>query len=577
MNRTGCHCIARRQAEHSVTCPRCADTIDEDSEVTREDAGEVDAWLGRSLEGRYVINQKIGAGASGMVYQGRDLVLGGRVAIKIVCLEDASDDETSATRSQLERVEREVRATATISHPNLVHFVDFIEFGSTHAAIVMELVEGETLGAMIEREGPLGLGRAVDIAAQVASAMGAMHDKHVVHRDLKPANIIVQQLSGQGDYCRVIDFGVVRYEDDSDRTHAFLGTPLYASPEQVMSESIDHRSDIYSLGAVLFEMLTGRPPFQAKKAFAALVAHARTAPPTLTEATDEASFPEWIEELVADMLDKRPEERPQTMAELIRRLRGGAELHAAEKSPMIVSLFADETHERLVYLDGDSEVYERDSCSSAVDREVWNVRQKVTALAAASDGIIAGTSIGSVEKFDSETGQTSTLYHSATGESVTAVRSADDGSVVAGFDSGRVRWSNGAVAGRPWMSLPTGEPVTAVAISSSNGAIAVCRASGETEVYVISRSLSRPTVRIQQNTPVRRVDFSADGYLIGTETEDEKLRIFSVAKGALLTQQAACPYSASPDRATCAHSEECPIAMGRTSSASARFGEAAIA
>jgi serine/threonine protein kinase len=559
MNRTGFSHIASRRAEHSVTCPRCADTIDEDSEVVQEDAGVADSWLGRSLQGRYVINRRIGAGASGMVYVGHDSVLRERVAIKIVCLEDTRHDETSATRSKLERLEREVRATATISHPHLVHFVDYIELGSTHAAIVMELVEGETLAETMRNEGALPLERAVDIAVQVAMAMRAMHEKHVVHRDLKPANIIVQQLPGQGDYCRVIDFGVVSYEDESVKTHAFLGTPLYASPEQAMTDSIDHRSDVYSLGAVLFEMLTGRPPFQAKKAFAALVAHARTAPPTLAEAADKASFPEWIEALVADMLDKRPDDRPQTMSEVIRRLRGGAELHATEQSPRVVSLFGDENGERIVYLDGVSEVYERDAASDQADREVWDVHQQVTALAALTDGIIAGTSTGSVEKFDSQTGETSTLYHSATGESVTAVGTAPDGSVVTGFESGRVLWSNGAVAGRPWMSLPTGAPVTAVAISSSSGAIAVSRKTGETEIYVISRSLSRPTVQIQQNTAVRRVDFSADGYLIGTETEDNKLRIFSVAKGSLITQQAACPYSASPDRAACAKSDECPL------------------
>ncbi len=524
-----------------------------------------DAWIGRRLGGRYQVDGKIGEGASGAVYLAHDSVLCDRVAVKIVCLEDLPSSD--AARSQLERVQREVQAVASISHPHLVRFIDFIELGETHAGIVTDYVDGETLEALLDREGRLPVGRAVDIAVQVAMATGAMHSRHIVHRDLKPANIIVEQLPGQGDYCQLIDFGVVRYEDEVARTNAFLGTPLYASPEQATNGDIDHRSDVYSLGTILFEMLTGRPPFEESRAFAALMAHSQHEPPSLGEAAPGCVFPAWLESLVGAMLAKSPDARVATMAEVVRRLRPDQERTLFSES-RVVSLSGDASQERLVYVEGDHEVFEQQQCPGGDAHPIWELDDHVTALAAGRSAIIAGTRKGTVERLEMTDGTSETLFDATGIDAVSAVAIANDGSVVAAFESGRVYLLRRTAAGQPWVKLPEGEPVTAVAISSESGAVLVTRQNRRSHVYIIEQSLSRPSLTIEHNSPVERIDFSGDGFLIGAKGLEGGLKIYSIANGVLLTDQTACPYSASPDRAACPRHEQCPIAKSASLSSS---------
>jgi serine/threonine protein kinase len=514
-----------------------------------------DAWVGRSIGGRYVVQHKIGAGASGAVYMGRDAVLGERVAIKIVDLEDAPSSK--AARSQLERVEREVQAAASMSHPHLVRFVDFVDLGQHHAGIITDFVEGETLSAIMDREGPLPVERAIDIAVQVAMGIGAMHSRHIIHRDLKPANIIVDQLPGQGDYCQVIDFGIVRYEDEAARTNAFLGTPLYASPEQALDGDVDHRADIYSLGVILFEMLTGRPPFDEKKPFTALMAHARKAPPTLAQAASGRHFEPWLESLIADLLAKSPDERPSTMADLAGRLRARKGGQAVDV-PDMAALVGDPDHETLVFLNDDSDVVQSLRCPDGSARPIWDVDTQVTAIALGSETILVGTARGTVEQFSLATETANTLFETPRSDSVTSVAISTEGSIVAGTSTGRV-YLNEEKSPGSWKRLPGGAAVSAVAISSESGAVVVSREDGTSQIYVRERSLSKPAVRIEHEQKVEHIEFSDDGFLIGAKKRGGELHIYSIANGVKLTEEQACPYSASPDRAACSRIGECPL------------------
>ena len=533
-------------------CDACED---EPGPVQDVAATMFDAWVGRSIGERYIVQHKIGAGASGAVYMGRDAVLGERVAIKIVDLEDAPSSK--AARSQLERVEREVQAAASISHPHLVRFVDFVDLGQHHAGIITDFVEGETLSAIMERDGPLPVDRALDIAVQVAMGIGAMHSRHIIHRDLKPANIIVDQLPGQGDYCQVIDFGIVRYEDEAAQTNAFLGTPLYASPEQALDGHVDHRADIYSLGVILFEMLTGRPPFDEQKAFTALMAHARKTPPTLVEAAFDREFEPWLEELVSDLLAKSPDARPATMADVVRRLRAVKSTHAAD-IPDMAALVGEPDHETLVFLNEDSDVVESLRCPDGHARPIWNVDTEVTAIALGPETILVGTARGTLEQFSLTTETATTLFETPRSESVTSVAISNEGSIAAGTSTGRV-YLNEAKSPGNWKRLPGGAGVTAVAISSESDALVVSREDKTSEVYVRERSLSRPTVRIEHEDAVEHIEFSADGFLIGAKKKGGELHIYSIVNGVKLTEEHACPYSASPDRAACSRMGECPL------------------
>jgi serine/threonine protein kinase len=452
----------------------------------------------------------------------------------------------------------EVRAVASISHPHLVRFVDFVQIGDEHAGIVTDFVDGETLCQVLEREGPLPVERVLDIAVQVAMAIGAMHSRHIVHRDLKPANIIIDQLPDQGDYCQVIDFGIVRYEDEAARTNAFLGTPLYASPEQAVNDPVDHRSDVYSLGAILFEMLTGRPPFDEKKAFTALMKHARVQPPTLSEVASERDIPVWLERLVADMLAKSPEDRVSTMSEVVRRLRRAEETRAVF-FPQVASLSPEAFDETLVFLGGDSEVFQSKACPDVDAEPIWDVKTHVSALAVGRDSVIAGTRLGSVERFERRDGDSRRLFVAPGRDEVTSVAVAQDGAIVAGYASGRVFFSQQPNSNRPWLALPAGKPVTAVAISSQSGAILVSRSNDVSEVFVLERSRRKPALVIEHREPIESIEFSGDGFLIGAKSEGGNLKIYSVVNGVMLTEQHACPYSASPDRAACPRQATCPM------------------
>jgi serine/threonine-protein kinase len=275
---------------------------------------------GDILVGRYEVGSLLGHGGMSSVFSARDRTLGREVAIKVLAAELAEEDTFVA------RFDREARAAASLSHRNVVAVFDTgVEDGVRF--IVMERVSGRTVAALL-REGPLPIAQAVEIGARVAQALGAAHVRGVVHRDVKPGNVMV----GPGGQVKVLDFGIARALAATSLTRAstVIGTAGYLSPEQAEGRPVDARSDVYGLGCVLYEMLTGRPPFVADSAAALVHQHVNRPPQPPSRWRPEVSGA--LDEIVLRCLAKDPKDRYPATEEVSESLMV-APLTAAEEAP----------------------------------------------------------------------------------------------------------------------------------------------------------------------------------------------------------------------------------------------------
>jgi len=264
----------------------------------------------RTLAGRYRLEEVIGRGGMSTVYRATDLSLDRVVAVKV-----ALDPLAEENPVYVARFKREARAAAALNDPGVVTVFDAGADGPTRY-IVMEYVDGRSLAEILRDEGPLEPRRAAHIAAQIADTLAAAHAAGIVHRDVKPGNVMVTA----EDRVKVLDFGIARISDSVTltQTASVLGTAPYMAPEQAMGNPADARSDIYSLGCVLYEMLTGQPPFMADVPAAVLHQHVRVAPrPPITL---NPAVPPALDALVLQMLAKDPRGRPQTATEVRDRL-----------------------------------------------------------------------------------------------------------------------------------------------------------------------------------------------------------------------------------------------------------------
>ncbi|MFJ5892287.1 tetratricopeptide repeat protein [Streptomyces californicus] len=274
----------------------------------------------RRIQSRYRLIELIGRGGMGEVWRALDESLGRQVAVK--CLKPVGPQHDQAfTRVLRERFRREARVAASLQHRGVTVVHDFGEYEDV-PYLVMELLDGQNLSQLLEEneQHPLPVEHVVDIAEQVADALGYTHRRGIVHRDLKPANIM-RLTDGTVKIC---DFGIARLGHDigmSSRlttTGLAMGTPHYMSPEQISGQEVDHRSDLYSLGCVLYEIATGSPPFDQEDAWAVLVGHRDTPPEPLR--THRAELPGFFDRVVLDLLAKAPEERPADAGDLRRRI-----------------------------------------------------------------------------------------------------------------------------------------------------------------------------------------------------------------------------------------------------------------
>lgn len=264
----------------------------------------------RLIHGRYRLLETIGRGGMGEVWRARDESLGRQVAVK--CLKPLGPQhDQSFTRVLRERFRREARVAASLQHRGVTVVHDFGEYEGV-LYLVMELLDGKNLSQLLDanEQRPLPVPDVVDIARQVASALAYTHEQGIVHRDLKPANIM-RLTDGTVKIC---DFGIARLGHDIGFTSRLtgtgiaMGTPHYMSPEQIGGGEIDHRSDLYSLGCVLYEIATGAPPFDLDDAWAVLVGHRDTVPEP--PRSHRSELPEFLDRAVLDLLAKTPDERP---------------------------------------------------------------------------------------------------------------------------------------------------------------------------------------------------------------------------------------------------------------------------
>jgi serine/threonine protein kinase len=327
-------CVLRfkleKETDQMKVCPVCGKEYPNTTTLCSADAAMLqtvgDPLLGQVLAEKYLIEQLIKRGGMGAVYRGKHVLMDKTVAIKVLRPALAVDDEV------VKRFSREAKAASRISHPHAVSVTDFGEAENGVVFLVMEYLDGRTLKDVIKSDGPMPLDRAVEIVRQVSGALDAAHGQGVVHRDLKSDNIMLMKHDGD-DWAKVLDFGIAKIKQpegamDVDLTapNLVVGTPQYMSPEQCsQTQPLDARSDIYSLGVILFEMLAGRVPFTGESPTVIMMKQVQEPPPSLLAARPE--LPASVGAVVARALEKNPADRFQKAGDL-----SDALAHAAMES-----------------------------------------------------------------------------------------------------------------------------------------------------------------------------------------------------------------------------------------------------
>jgi serine/threonine-protein kinase len=297
-------------------CPTCRTQCEEGVPICPLDGTHLPArpqLLGEILGDRYRIVERIGEGGMGTVYLCEHVALGKRMAVKVLRPEFSRDEEL------VRRFQQEARAASQIGQENIVDVIDFGRTPDGSMYFAMEALEGESLAKVMRREGKLPLERAFPILGQICKALGAAHARGIVHRDLKPENVILLRRDDGSDFVKVLDFGISKNGRGPEtsritRAGSIIGTPEYMAPEQAAATTVDHRCDIYALGVLAYEMVTGALPFQGETPLGTLLKHQSEAPEPPRKRRPD--LPQEAETLILRALVKRPEGRQQTMAEV---------------------------------------------------------------------------------------------------------------------------------------------------------------------------------------------------------------------------------------------------------------------
>ncbi|HUF48508.1 MAG TPA: serine/threonine-protein kinase [Vicinamibacterales bacterium] len=285
-----------------------------------------DTRIGTLLAGKYQVESRIGRGGMGVIYRGTHVRLGTPVAIKVISPDLDIDAEVAS------RFEREARAAASLAHPNIATIHDLGQLDDGTLYIAMEFIEGPTLKALIVRDGPMATDRVGQLVGQVVSALSVAHKRGIVHRDLKPQNVMVTTGPDGREMAKLLDFGIAKSLDEGatqlTATGLSLGTPQYMAPEQAGGGLVDARSDLYSLGVILYEMLTGVVPFDDPSTPAVLVKHLSAPPPRFAEQRPDLTLPADLEAIALRCLEKEPGRRFQTADELHAAIAAATSAHA---------------------------------------------------------------------------------------------------------------------------------------------------------------------------------------------------------------------------------------------------------
>ncbi|MCW5823339.1 MAG: serine/threonine protein kinase [Cyanobacteria bacterium TGS_CYA1] len=273
--------------------------------------------VGLTLSDRYEVIEVLGKGGMGVVYKGRRTQINKFVAIKVLKA-SLIEDEVS-----LKRFEQEAIASANLDDPHLISVYDFGYGPNGEPYLVMDFLEGKSLEDIIERQGPISLDRFLHIFSQVCQALSYIHSRSIIHRDLKPSNIMLVKTQSSDEFVKLVDFGIAKVIGDDQRlmqkltaTGQSFGSPLYMSPEQCMGKEVDVRSDIYSLGCVMFEALTGRTPIAGENALQTVFMHINSPPLMLNQVGPGLTHPLQVQEVIMRCLEKDPDKRFQSATEI---------------------------------------------------------------------------------------------------------------------------------------------------------------------------------------------------------------------------------------------------------------------
>jgi len=302
-----------------------------------DDSADQEDRVGEVFASRYQLEAVLGRGAAGVVYDATDRQLGRGVAVKVLASSSMGRRATAYERFRLE-----AGVLAQIAHPNIVAILDLGTTSDGVPYLVMERLSGQTLDERLGERGVISPGELFQIGAQLCRALRRVHARGVVHRDLKPANIIIHEDIDGTLHAKIIDFGVARLiepaaEDASEfPTHLtspgnLVGSPTYMSPEQIVGDEVDARSDIYALGVTFFQLLTGRPPYQGRHMMDLLRQHLQAGPPPSLG----VPCPPALERLVLRCLSRFPEQRPASMDEVLRELRAAWQEYCLEPDPAV--------------------------------------------------------------------------------------------------------------------------------------------------------------------------------------------------------------------------------------------------
>ncbi len=282
--------------------------------------------VGRVFHDRYRVDALIGLGGMGAVYRATQLTVERKVALKVL------RPEYATTLEVVRRFQTEARAASVLEHPNTIRVFDFGQSEDGHLYLVTELLEGEPLSRLMKREPQMEPGKAARIAIQILKSLSEAHQHGIIHRDLKPENIFLKRVHGEEEFVKVLDFGIAKVADgntSATTTGTVVGTPLYMSPEQASAEPVSIESDIYGLGAVLYEMLSGAPPFAGESAMYVMMAHVQERPKPLELQGNHPALRELVA-TVADCLEKEKKNRPRTADVRRRRLEDFLEAYSIE-------------------------------------------------------------------------------------------------------------------------------------------------------------------------------------------------------------------------------------------------------